>query len=671
MSGSVSSSDRDDDTSLSLCDLRRRTGKPLLHSVVDIYKAYKIWNDKSIQFWKYLRCYLPQNLDTGGGFQNPRPSVQIPLELHSPGKGFVALSYRWEPAEGESDKKKKYRIASKMEEELKVRDIVLDRTFRFIRYHQARGTMLPLWIDKLSIDQENTSERETAMQSMDLVYKKCAYAVGYLWTQLQSQTEMNRLSDLLSGRIVGRKLVEGNPILLKGIDAKVVSEVLDVLTIITNDVWWTRAWIFQEDYLAGRRMWLIIRHASGLRKPLVHNKLGWLRGEVVVRSDELKTYATLFCLACRNAMRKHPGIVKQSTEILKKVAKYNILYKYHQYAKAVDAKESMTIKILKDLDDRESKYRTDLLPIVANVCAYDVRIATTEKGFKKKSLSLSILALCIANGELLANFRGADQLKHNVFNFLGENSLRICAPLPDGELTLIKHCRLSVHHLSLAGIHTTGVLWRLGDVISPQCIPESSCVTPKSSSQRDVFRNGLDDYQRDRLIDLLGVLKKRQRRNKRRYQSISDDLQAYLEYTGPSPTHDDWPTQHSMNAMASSIVDAMDTGKYLQLAYPIGGSLDSGRGIYYRAILVRDRDDLRSAGSTYVFTSWSRTNEHIKGIMETRKIAKYVSIIVDVDEELGNRTVRLESKTWINGLCFFDGEKKFPFVFKWPDSLSE
>jgi hypothetical protein len=57
--------------------------------------------------------------------------------------------------------------------------------------------------------------------------------------------------------------------------------------------------------------------------------------------------------------------------------------------------------------------------------------------------------------------------------------------------------------------------------------------------------------------------------------------------------------------------------------------------------------------------------------MGTRKIAKYVSVIVDVDEELGNRTVRLKSKTWINGLCFFDGEKKFPFVFKWPDSLSE
>jgi hypothetical protein len=172
-------------------------------------------------------------------------------------------------------------------------------------------------------------------------------------------------------------------------------------------------------------------------------------------------------------------------------------------------------------------------------------------------------------------------------------------------------------------------------------------------------------------MNLLGVLKNRRRRNKRRYQSISGDLEAYLECAGPSPTCDDWPSQHSMNAMASSIVDAMDTGKYLQLAYPIGGSLDSGRRIPYRAILVTDRDDLRSPGPTYVFTSWSRTNKRIEGMMESRKIAKYVSVIVDVDEELGNRTVRLESKAWINGLCFFDGGEKFPFVFKWPDSLSK
>jgi hypothetical protein len=444
--------------------------------------------------------------------------------------------------------------------------------------------------------------------------------------------------------------------------------VLDVLIRITSDVWWTRGWIFQEDYLAGRNMWLIIRHASGLRKPTTHNKLGSLRDEVVVKSDELKTYATLFCLACCNTMGRDLEVVEQCMEILRKAGKYNIIYKY-QYAKR--NQRSMTIRILKDLDGRSLRHRTDLLPILANVCGYDVRLATKKDGFKRQSLSLSILALYIANGELLANSHDGDELRGNVFAFLRENSLRICAPLPDGVLTLIKHCRLSVHRLSPDGIHTKGLLWRLGDIISPQHVPESSSARAKSSFQRDLFRKGLNHYQRDRLHDLLEVLIKRRRCDGRHYQSIVEDLETFLKSTLPPSKSDAWPTRHSMGAMASAIVDAMDTGKYLQLARPVSGPLDSGRGVPYRAILISDRGDLQSVGPTYVFTSWSRTNKRIKGEMESRKIAKYVSIVVDVDDGCDDRTVRLKSKAWINGLCFFDGGKKFPFVFKWPDLLCQ
>jgi hypothetical protein len=668
MSGLASYRAKTDDTSVSLRDLRRETGKPLLHSVVEIYKCYRISNAKSAQFWENLKCFSPQEPAVKRNVQNHRPSGQIPLELCSQKSGYVALSYCWKPAKGESNKKKKYRLASKMEEQLKVRDIVLDRAFRFIRYKQAHGVMLPLWIDQLSIDQEDTPEKSIAMQTMDLVYKNCTYSVGYLWTQLHTQTEMNRLSDLLSGRIVERKLVEGRPVLFRRIEHDVLREVLDVLTRITNDVWWTRGWIFQEDYLTGRNMWLLIRHASGLRKPLVYNKLGSLRGEVVVNSDELKTYATLFCLACCSIRKLDSKTAEQCVDIMKKAGKYNVLYKY-QYAK--EAQRSMSVRIFEDLDKRHLKVRTDLLPISANVCGYDVRLATEEKKFKRPSLSMSIIALYIANGELLANFRGADELKHNVLDFLRENSLRICAPLPDGELTLIKHCRLSVHGVSPAGIHTKGVLWKLGDVISPRCIPRGSCATSKRSYQRDLFLNGLDTYQKDRLSDLLWVLQKRRRYSKRRYQSITESLKTYLESTRPARKRDDWPPKHSMNAMASAIVDAMDTGKYLQVARPVGGSLDSGQGVPYRAIFIRDRDDLQVGGSKYVFTSWSRTNKSQEGRLESRRIAKYVSLEVRVHEDISKGPAKLAIKKWVNGLCFFRGEKRSLFVFKWPYALCQ
>lgn len=105
------------------------------------------------------------------------------------------------------------------------------------------------------------------------------------------------------------------------------------------------------------------------------------------------------------------------------------------------------------------------------VTMFDLR---QKKKMSRDSLNMRILALYIANGKLIAKFRSANELKlkHNVFDSLKENSLRICAPMPDGELPLITHCRWSVHDLSSGGIHTKDVLWRFGDVVSPQCTPK-------------------------------------------------------------------------------------------------------------------------------------------------------------------------------------------------------
>jgi hypothetical protein len=220
----------------------------------------------------------------------------------------------------------------------------------------------------------------------------------------------------------------------------------------------------------------------------------------------------------------------------------------------------------------------------------------------------------------------------------------MCAPLPDGELALIKHCHLSVRGLSAAGIHTRGMLWRLGDISPSKHFLGDLRTTTKSSHQRHLFQNGLDEYQKGRLAELLLFLNKQRKRNKRRYQSITEDLEAYLECTEVPSTHDDWPPRHSMNVMASNIVDAMDTEKYIQLARPIGDSINSGRGVPYRAIIVRDRNDLHCIGATYAFTSWSRTNKHNRGIMETRKLAKYVSLVVGVDEDVDCGPAMLKSK---------------------------
>jgi hypothetical protein len=659
----------EDDTSDSLYKLRHQAGKPLSHSVVEIYNYHRTLNAKSIEFWRNLTCFLPEKSDSKTRHQDHRQSGKIRLESRSPRHGYAAVSYSCDASANEDTTAEKYRLSSQMWKPLDVRDIVLDRTFRFIRYQQAPRAMIPLWIDKLSIDQDDSAEREIAMQSMDLVYKRCTYAIDYLSVQLQTQMEINRLSDLLGGRIVRKKVTGRGPTLLDGINKEVLHEVLDLLTRITNDRWWTRAWIFQENYLAETRMWLIIRHSNGIQKPLKYNNLGALRNEVVVELHKFKIYATLFCLACCNRMGYNPIVTKQCKKILGRAGRYNIIHRY-QFNKADNIQKPMTVSIFTDLGNRNMESRPDILALAANVCGYDVRFATNDERLGIRSLSLGILALYVCNGELLGNVTGAVEQKLDVFRFLEDNSLYICAPLRTGQLTLIKHCRLSVLDICSIGIHTKGVLWRLGDVISPRYFTRGTWTNTGKAHPQALYRRGLSRYQRNRLLGLLKVLQHRRGRNKRLYQSITNNLTAYLQLTDFTPTHDEWPPKHSMNAMASGIVDAMDTGKYLQLARPVGGSLDSGRGVPYRAILIRDHRDLQSAGPTHIFTSWSRTKKQNQGEMETKRQAKYVSIEVGVDQDTSDGTVRLKTKKWVNGLCFFDGERKFPFIFEWPESLS-
>lgn len=103
------------------------------------------------------------------------------------------------------------------------------------------------------------------------------------------------------------------------------------------------------------------------------------------------------------------------------------------------------------------------------------------------SLSLSILALCITNGEIIQN--GNSKLKpyENVFDYLSNHTVLIIGPLSDGELTFIKHCWLPVTGLSEVGIHTEGMLWRLSDTFHPDRLWQVSIPANKSLKQRDVY----------------------------------------------------------------------------------------------------------------------------------------------------------------------------------------
>ena len=638
------------DTTCSLSTLRAQAGKPLRDVLLRICADHRADNNKSVEFIKNLKCFLP--VETSDG----RAGLARPMTLRAclQDKGYVALSYPWDPAHGESNKKGGYLLPDGRSP---VRDVLLYRTSRFIRHKQRSRGIIPFWCDQLSMDQSN---KETGMQSMDLVYKQCTFAVGYLWVEMKTKVQIDRLSSLLGGRIL-KCTTEPFPVLDEHISAQTAGEILDVLVQITDDPWWSRAWIYQEDYLAGTKMYLLIRRAQGLHIPCALDALGDLPGELVVKSDQFKKYATLFCLALCQNRDQSPSERSACEKVLQKAGKYNILDKIG----STSLKEkAMTIRILDDLNKRNITVSSDLLAITANVCSYNHRIlAPKEDPTQRISLSLAVLALYISNGEMIRNDYRDGTLYENIFGFLEKHRVPIDAPIKDGSSTFSKHCRLSISHLSPDGIHTRGILWKLSAVIRPDRYRKDPQFRRKSSSQKELWQSRLSDYQRRRLFDLVRLFKQRH------YERLADDLETYLKHRMRSLGCDDWPPEFAMDLMAACVVNAMDRGDYLQVAHSVRQSPGHSRGIPYRAVFVRKHCEIQRSGPSYIFTSWSRTKDQVQDTTKCRSLAKYVSMEVSANEITSVGVTGLKIKGWVNGLCFFNGGMGSSFMFPWPDSL--
>jgi hypothetical protein len=157
-----------------------------------------------------------------------------------------------------------------------------------------------------------------------------------------------------------------------------VDEVLDLLVQITDDQWWSRAWIFQEDYLARTRMWLLIRHTQGLDKS---HKLKHLSGKLVVKSEMFRKYTTLFCLALYQKTDQRHFVRNTCQKILRRACKYIFLNKYR--GGECDILGTVTVKVMKDLTERATLVPSDIFAITANVCGYDIgTLATNNRTLK-------------------------------------------------------------------------------------------------------------------------------------------------------------------------------------------------------------------------------------------------------------------------------------------------
>jgi hypothetical protein len=351
-------------------------------------------------------------------------------------RNYVAVSYPCEPSKNEDPVAGGYCVESRQTQVLipsEVRDVVLDRVTKYVEYCKSEL----FWIDKESIDQNDPKKLEAAIQSMDQVYSLSNFPVGLLSVQIESEEHMDLLTELLRGEFVRDEEKTSSTEFEPGISPKKAWKALKLLELLTSDVWWTRAWTFQEDYRASTKMTLLISHHLSLenQKRDTRGVLGDLPGEICVKSADFRREATKFCLAYQkvNHGQQHEDICQN---ILARAGKYTILLP--------EKDKPMSPIIFADIGRRGITKDSDRLAIAANCCGYSVRLNTEALRIKECSLSLSMLALYLLNGEIVMNDRKNDRaaLSDNIFDFMKKQSLNnFRPPVEENELTFIKGCR--------------------------------------------------------------------------------------------------------------------------------------------------------------------------------------------------------------------------------------
>ncbi|KAF2965113.1 hypothetical protein GQX73_g8449 [Xylaria multiplex] len=264
----------------------------------------------------------------------------------------------------------------------------------------------------------------------------------------------------------------------------------------------------------------------------------------------------------------------------------------------------MSPTIIADVEKRGVKNAWDRLAIVGNCCSYPVRMDIERLRRSGYSLSLSMLAMCLLNGEILDN-RPSDKhtpLNITVSEFLKAQSFdRLSSPLEQRGLTFNKGSRFINVKLNKSGILTKGHLWRLGRIIQtahfnhkhPRVYsPRGELTSPEQRYLAQLAQN-LKTYRESR--DLAG--------------RIAEYLREDAFGCAPFQTGENY-----MCMMMVEVSNAIKEGKTLRLGSLVGSD-------ECMAIFICESDDQPG----FVFTS-SRPKNHNSETHEANDTDRHVSL---------------------------------------------
>lgn len=713
---------QDDDAQRTLGELAHLHGSPIVPLLLEIQES-QVLRGKDLRFLRTLECFRPvpsrkRKRGTAAGLDT--------VALHRPGPvnafeepNYVALSYAWStpaaPSPGAlSDV---YRVQARDGDRwfpARLRDRVFDRAIKYMRRHDVPL----LWVDRYCIPQrvcgqapdchhDRCLRKQHGLQAMDLVYKHSDHPVGLMEGEVVDVEELDLLAAFLEGRLVCRRSRKGAPYLLSPkLDPRHAKKALGLVHRLTGDLWWRRAWVFQENYRAGRGMNLLLGHPTSLEQAKrAHKAFGDVPGELCFKSVDFSYEATRLCLALRARQDLEPGEAAMIEEVLRAAGRYQIL---------VSESRAMSPRIIADIEAKDITNPWDRMAIVANCCKYSLRLDDEELREHGRSLSLSTLVMYLLNGEILHNAEsrtpdaGTAQMTTSAF-LRAQSFDGFRAPRDRRSLTFNKGCRFTQPRLTEAGVRTQGHLWQLRDVIQTKDLRDEGANLARAARELHVHT---------RLTQLARVLETSG------HSQLARQLMAYMERdwlsesseagsdcgvdsddevsfdseaasgadfgsdseeSKYSPKSDLNPggretfSEQYRRSMAAELTDAIDQGRPLRLAClrrrPEAGAIFVWSDDWDANVAGLAAHGAQGQVPGFVFTcmepSEVETDEY-----DPNDIDRHVSLEVLREDGDGSSQDHggmplLYTHRWLTGLFFSHGCAQDDVIFPWPSELVE
>lgn len=243
-----------------------------------------------------------------------------------------------------------------------------------------------VWIDQECIEQHDPVDKGVGIQAMDLVYQYAEKSVAVLEARINKQRHLDALGCLQeSSGNSGPHLTDEEWV-----------DMVEMLNIILGDPWFERAWCLQESTSAARTMTLLMKRDPDLKLPDVLDVSANYHDELELELVDLQWQITgwLADQADRRAETGDLALSAQANEVFERWRQTLIPDTGEVEWPICNAAEALFY-----MTPRFNTVVSDRLAILANLCAYDVRLDSVALDQCGYGFSVCAITLATLNGD--------------------------------------------------------------------------------------------------------------------------------------------------------------------------------------------------------------------------------------------------------------------------------